>query len=83
MASSTLDDRTMIEVRLVFGDGSQDSRVWTWADIEDGSKPPKFEPQEWMREPRRSWQNPQDPIIYSALVDLEHEAEAHAWLQAL
>ena len=71
-------DRPVIEVRAVFGTGEQESRFWR---IDDN--PPKPAPQPWMREPRKTWVHPQDPIVFSFLVDFEHEDTAREWLESL
>lgn len=72
-------DRPVVEVRIVFADGEQESRFWT---IHDNPHPDPDQP-DWMREPRKSWQHPQDPVIYSCLVAGGREDEARAWLAAL
>jgi hypothetical protein len=70
--------RPVVELRLVFADDSQDSRFWRM----DDSPPKDFDQPEWMIEPRRSWQHPQDPIIFSCLVAEGREEEARDWLDA-
>lgn len=77
-------DRVMVEVRLII-DGVQVERTWNYREFLEGSAPSmsRVVPQPWMREPRKSWVSPQDPIIMSALVDAEHETEARAWLAGL
>lgn len=37
----------------------------------------------WMREPRKTWAHPQDPITFSFLVAPGREAEAKAWVDGL
>jgi hypothetical protein len=81
-ADQVVQERTQIEVRVVFGDGSQESRTWSWADVRAGRHPmPDIE--EWMVDPRKSWQHPQDPIILSTLVAEGREQEARQWLSDL
>jgi hypothetical protein len=67
----------LVELRLVYADGTQDSRFW---GIDD--KPPMggFDQPDWMNEPRKSWKHPQDPICFSALVEVGREDEARSWL---
>lgn len=68
----------VVELRLVFPDDTQESRFW---GIDD--HPPKeFGQPDWMIEPRRSWQHPQDPIIFSARVEFGRTEEARKWLDA-
>ncbi len=69
--------RPLVELRLVFADGTQDSRFWC---LEDRPLPEQFDQPDWMREPRKSWPHPQDPIIFSALVEAGREFEARDWL---
>lgn len=77
-------DRPLIEVRAVFADGSQESRYWTMNDMRD-KRPDLDLPEwpDWMREPRKTWAHPQDPITYSFLVVAGREADARAWMEAL
>lgn len=76
--------RVVIEVRAVFvaglglPNGDQESRFWHY-----GEDVPKTDPQPWMKDPRKTWAHPQDPIVLSFLVDPEDEQTARAWLAAL
>jgi hypothetical protein len=75
-----------IEVRLVFDDGSQESRHWSRAAVLAGDYGPTDalkDPPAFLREPRRTWVHPQDPIIFSALVSDDDRAEALTWLDSL
>lgn len=76
-------DRVVVEVRLVFEDGSgEESLYFTWRDVEAAAVP-KIELQDWMVQPRKSFPHPTDPIIYSMLVAVGREADARAWLRSL
>ena len=73
----------MIAVRVVFDDGSQEERTWSMADFDGGAPAPTVDLQDWMVDPRRSWEHPQDPITHSTLVAPGREDEARAWLAGL
>ena len=76
-------DRIVIEVHLVFEDGSGEESVYfTWRDVEAGAVP-EIQPQDWMVEPRKSLPHPTDPIVYSTLVAAGREADARSWLRGL
>jgi len=76
------DVSPQIEVRIVFDDDSQDSRIWTWGDAKNGTIP-QLDIEEWMVDPRKTWAHPQDPIVFSTLVAVGREQEAREWLAAL
>lgn len=76
-------ERVVIEVRLVFQDGSgQESVFFKWRDVEAAAVP-EIQLQDWMVEPRKSFPHPTDPIIYSMLVAPGREADARSWLKSL
>lgn len=89
---STTDDpreeRVVIEVRLVFQDGSgrgssgQESVFFTWADVKAGAVP-EIRLQDWMVQPQKSYPHPTEPLVYSMLVAPGREADARAWLASL
>lgn len=66
------------EMRIVFADGTQESRVWYYGE----AIPDDLDPQDWMVEPRKSWPHPRSPIILSCLVAEGKEDEARDWLKA-
>jgi hypothetical protein len=68
----------VVRIEITTGTGERLVREWT---IDEG--PPKPNSQPWMRNPTRSWANPQDPITLRAIVDFEHEKEAREWLASL
>ncbi|HZL17762.1 MAG TPA: hypothetical protein VFG23_08455 [Polyangia bacterium] len=71
-------DRPVMEVRIVFESGEQESRFWKISDAV-----PKPDIPSWAVDPRRSWPHPQDPIILSMLVPVGVEATAREWLAEL
>lgn len=76
-------DRVVIEVRLVFEDGSnQESVFFTWSDVAAAAVP-EIQLQDWMVQPRKSFPHPTDPIIYSMLVAPGREEDARSWLRGL
>lgn len=76
-------DRVVVEVCIVFQDGSgQESEFFTWRDVEAGAVP-EIEIQDWMVEPRKSFPHPTDPIVYSMLVAPGREEDAKSWLGSL
>lgn len=76
-------DRVVVEVCIVFQDGSgQESVFFRWRDVEAAAVP-EIEIQDWMVEPRKSFPHPTDPIVYSMLVAPGREADAKAWLRSL
>ena len=76
-------DRVVVEVCIVFQDGSgQESVFFRWSDVEAAAVP-AIEIQDWMVEPRKSFPHPTDPIVYSMLVAPGREADAKAWLRSL
>jgi len=76
-------DRVVIEVRLVFEDGSdQESVFFKWRDVQAGAVP-EIQLQDWMVQPRKSFPHPTEPIIYSMLVAPGREADARSWLLSL
>jgi hypothetical protein len=82
----SIANRDMIEVRLVFEDGFQTSRFWTADMVMRQNKGPDEalkSPPAFLREPRRTWAHPQDPLIFSALVDDADRDAALAWLDHL
>lgn len=76
-------DRVVVEVHVVFDDGSgEDSVLFRWRDVEAGALP-EIPLQDWMVEPRKSFPHPTDPIVYSMRVAPGREADARAWLAGL
>lgn len=76
-------DRTdrvpLIEVRVVFRDGSQESRYW----LPDDPHPDLAEIPDWAVEPRKSWSHPRDPVVFSMLVAPGRDDDAIGWLDSL
>ena len=82
-ADSHGKDRVVVEVCIVFQDGSgQESEFFTWRDVEAAALP-AIELQDWMVEPRKSFPHPTDPIVYSMLVAPGREEDARSWLRSL
>jgi hypothetical protein len=80
-ARRTLDERPVIEVRLTLWTGEQIHRMWTWQEVQAGA--PTIDPQSWMRDPRKLWPHPQDPITFEASVTADDDDVARAWLRSL
>ncbi len=80
---SNSKDRVVVEVSVVFKDGSEpESVLFTWRDVEAAAVP-EIQLQDWMVEPRKSFPHPTDPIIYSMLVARGREDDARSWLESL
>lgn len=67
-------------IRAVFEmpDGSTLTRDWSMAEVEADGKPFDEGSPEWLESPRRSWPDPQGPIIFSGRVRKGQEQEARA-----
>lgn len=74
-------NRPAIRVAFACADGQTIEREWTMHDAPD---PAAFERQPaWVRNGKRAWDRPQDPITYSGDVEPGFEDEARQWVEAL
>lgn len=71
----------VLRVRLTMPDGEVVEREWGMGDVETMGPPPS--PLPWMRNPARSWENPQDPMELRADVLEGFEETARSWLAGL
>ena len=75
-----IDLREKVMVRAVFmlRPSGKLERGWTWREIEAGEGPTflRGAPPAWLKNPKRQWGHPQDPITFTGTVRPGHEAEA-------
>lgn len=74
-------DRPVLRARFTLPDGTPLERDFTLDDLErEGGHP--FErtvrdgPPDWLDEPRRAWDHPQDPVTFSGRVKPGREGDA-------
>lgn len=76
----SFDERAMLAVRLVMPDGSLLEREWSYEDAMTGRLPALGGPPKWLKNPKRSWERPQDPIVVQGQVRAGHEDDARRWV---
>lgn len=75
------DDTVLARAVFMLVPNGKLEREWPWADINAGEKPPGGDaPPAWLKNPKRRWARPQDPITLTGIVRRGHEEEARAWL---
>ncbi len=75
--------RVMVRAVLMTTTGKLE-REWTWADIQEAAKTAgsalpqllKGAPPAWLKNPKKKWPKPGDPITYTGTVKPGHEDEA-------
>jgi hypothetical protein len=73
--------RPVIAVRFTLPSGNVLERDWTLDELQDDGDQ-AFElmlrsgPPAWLEEPKREWEKPQDPILFTGQVRPGREAEA-------
>lgn len=72
-------ERPVIAVRLVLPDGSLIERAWGMSSPDLGRVADRFKsPPAWLKNPKKKWDHPQDPIMFTGQVRAGHEADARA-----
>lgn len=79
-ARREIGTQTVLIVRFGMPDGSTLERSWTWAEVDAGLQPrwPADSPPDWLVNARRSWSNPQEPIVFTGQVKPGREEDARA-----